>query len=577
MIYSLPIISLLCLISAAITFSLGIFVFARNPKSHVHQLFLFLCCSGAFWAFFEFMLRQATDPSFAYYWNMIGSEWILTVPVAIHFILLFTSHPLSRKSRLPIILLLFYAPAFVFLIYDAAHAWTYHFTFIEGYGYDSAPGPEHLLYIPEIIFAFTVAFIAIITCIWSYHKTPGKDRKLRRQILLVLMGISFPSGAGLIGIIFFSNISNGLSVAVAISYLGFVICISLAILRYGLFIVSPTTAAETIIATIPDALILTTHDGKIITINPAGLHLMGIEKGINNSRQIRNFIEETDFIRLKQKIEQKGSISDEEILFRGGFGPVPVSIAASEVKDPDGKPAGLVYIIRDITDRKASERALIQAREKLALMYRITRHDILNLLTAMTGYLCIAEEKAEPLDESLTTDIRACQSLADRIADHIRITGTYPEQYSGEMIWQSLDSLIRRLIQEMSSTIHITADIREVEILADPLIYKVFYNIAENSVRHGENATLITCESAIIHDSFILIMEDNGKGVLQEEKLKIFEPGFGKNTGLGLSFCRDILSYSGISIRETGQAGIGARFEILFPLGTWRENNSGPD
>ncbi|HOJ96355.1 MAG TPA: hypothetical protein PK024_05895 [Methanospirillum sp.] len=85
MTYSLPFISVLCLISAAITFSLGIFVFARNPKSTVHQLFLLLCCAGAFWAFFEYMLRQAIALSFAYYWNMIGSEWIFTVPVAIYF------------------------------------------------------------------------------------------------------------------------------------------------------------------------------------------------------------------------------------------------------------------------------------------------------------------------------------------------------------------------------------------------------------------------------------------------------------------------------------------------------------
>lgn len=518
MTYSLPIISVLCLISAAITFSLGIFVFARNPKSPVHQLFLLLCCAGAFWAFFEYMLRQATDPSFAYYWNMIGSEWIITVPVAIHFVLLFTGHPWSRRSYLPIILGLFYIPALLFLIYDAIHAWTYQFTFIEGYGFDSEPGALHLLYIPEIIYAFTVAFIAIIILIWSYYKTPRADRNLRRQILLVLMGISVPSGAGVIGIVFFSNISNSLSVAVAISYLGFVICISIAILRYGLFIVSPVTAAETIIGTIPDALILTTYEGAIITTNPAALRLMGIEKGRKHAVDIQKYIDETGFCRMREKIKHKGIISDEEMLFQGSFGPIPVSIAASEIHDPDGNPAGLVCIIRDITDRKASERALIQAREKLALMYRITRHDILNILTALSGYLCIAEEKAELLDASLAGDIQACQKLADRIADHIKITGTYHEQESGEPVWQSLNSLIRRLVQEMGSTIQITADIEPVEVRADPLLYKVLYNIAENSVRHGENATKMVCESAVINDSLILVMEDNGKGILQEEK-----------------------------------------------------------
>lgn len=46
--------------------------------------------------------------------------------------------------------------------------------------------------------------------------------------------------------------------------------------------------------------------------------------------------------------------------------------------------------------------------------------------------------------------------------------------------------------------------------------------------------------------------------------------GFGKNTGLGLALSRDILSLTGITIKETGTAGEGARFELLVPKGGWR-------
>ena len=573
MTYSIPVVAILCLISSSITFALGIFVFARNPKVYINQLFLLLCSAGSFWAFFEFMLRHADDVSYAIAWNMIGSLWVLTIPITMHFVLVFSHHPLGERKYLPIIILLFYLPALVFLIYDAAQAGTYQFTFIEGYGFDSAPGPSHLLYIPEIIFAFTVGFISIFTCIWSYYKTPGVDNKLKKQSLLVLIGITVPLGTGLIGIIFFSNISNGLSVAVAIGYLGFAICISIAILRYGLFVVSPKTAADTIIGTIPDALILTALDGEIITTNPSGQHLMGRNRGKKIISHIRDFVDESDFSGMIQKIRRDGLITDEEILFRGGLGPVPVSISASGIRDPGGETAGLVFIIRDITDRKVSERALVQAREKLALMTRITRHDILNLLTAMNGYLDIAEEKAEPLDPSLTSDIIACQRLAERIADHIRITGVYHEKEPTKPIWQSLTGLTKQLMQEMDSLIQITVDIKPVGILADPLMYKVLYNIAENSIRHGENATSIRFVSYFEENSFILVMADNGKGIIQEEKSKILLPGFGKNSGMGLAFSKDILNYSGIDIRETGTVGSGARFEIIFPPGAWREEN----
>ncbi|HNQ30521.1 MAG TPA: sensor histidine kinase, partial [Methanolinea sp.] len=49
-----------------------------------------------------------------------------------------------------------------------------------------------------------------------------------------------------------------------------------------------------------------------------------------------------------------------------------------------------------------------------------------------------------------------------------------------------------------------------------------------------------------------------------------FEKGYGKGTGLGLFLSREILSITGMTIRETGIPGEGARFEIVVPKGMWR-------
>jgi signal transduction histidine kinase len=67
-----------------------------------------------------------------------------------------------------------------------------------------------------------------------------------------------------------------------------------------------------------------------------------------------------------------------------------------------------------------------------------------------------------------------------------------------------------------------------------------------------------------------ILWEDNGIGIVPEEKEKIFERGFGRNTGLGMFLAREILSLTGISIRETGTEGEGARFEIIVPPGKFR-------
>jgi signal transduction histidine kinase len=51
---------------------------------------------------------------------------------------------------------------------------------------------------------------------------------------------------------------------------------------------------------------------------------------------------------------------------------------------------------------------------------------------------------------------------------------------------------------------------------------------------------------------------------------RIFEQGFGKNTGLGLFLSREILAITGLTITENSVPGKGARFEITVPKGAYR-------
>jgi signal transduction histidine kinase len=56
---------------------------------------------------------------------------------------------------------------------------------------------------------------------------------------------------------------------------------------------------------------------------------------------------------------------------------------------------------------------------------------------------------------------------------------------------------------------------------------------------------------------------------------RIFERGYGKNTGLGLFLSREILAITGITITENGVPGKGARFEITVPKGAYRFTGTG--
>lgn len=119
--------------------------------------------------------------------------------------------------------------------------------------------------------------------------------------------------------------------------------------------------------------------------------------------------------------------------------------------------------------------------------------------------------------------------------------------------------------------IGVLLNLGHVEIYADPLTTRVLSNLLDNSVRHGGQVSSIRIwtEEGPGGD-LVIFFEDDGKGISDEEKEKIFRYGYGKHTGLGLAISRDILSITGITIQETGKSGEGARFEIHVPHGAWR-------
>jgi PAS domain S-box-containing protein len=223
-------------------------------------------------------------------------------------------------------------------------------------------------------------------------------------------------------------------------------------------------------------------------------------------------------------------------------------------------------IFYDITKHKKAETALLQANHQLNLMASITRHDILNNVSALLGYVTILRMKFQ--NPALSYYFTKLEDITTAIQHLISDTQMYQNFGIAEPKWLEAGTLIRHL--QIPETIVLTVDLADVELYADPLLEKVFFNLLDNSIRHGQTVTEIHVSSRHKDDRLILSWEDNGVGIPPEEKNRIFEKGFGKNTGLGLFLCREILSITNISIQETGEPGRGARFEITVPPGGYR-------
>ena len=234
----------------------------------------------------------------------------------------------------------------------------------------------------------------------------------------------------------------------------------------------------------------------------------------------------------------------------------------------EGKPADLVSL-RDVTERERMHEALRQANRKLNLLSGITRHDIVNQLTVLQGYLTILEMK-QP-DPSLTTYLAGLRAAAVRISAMIRFTKEYEQVGVAVPAWADCRRLVDTAAKEVSSgTITVKNEIPAgTEIFVDPLIVRVFYNLIDNAVRYGGKITTLRFSVQAGADP-VVICEDDGDGVPAGEKDRIFDRGFGKNTGMGLFLAREILAITGIAICESGEPGAGARFEMTVPAGAYR-------
>ncbi|PWR72633.1 PAS domain S-box protein [Methanospirillum lacunae] len=221
---------------------------------------------------------------------------------------------------------------------------------------------------------------------------------------------------------------------------------------------------------------------------------------------------------------------------------------------------------QDITDHIQTEKALKQLNRQLNLMSSITRHDILNQVNVIK--LVLELLKPSVPQQPYKKYLDAVETATGNIHTQIEFTKIYQELGSHDPQWENLYILICSL--QVPEKISFSCSIKKIEVHADHLLRRVFDNLLDNSIRHGEKVTEIHVSCSRNPSGITIIWEDNGIGIKQEEKIKIFDLGYGKNTGLGLYLIREVLQITGITIAETGEEGKGARFEINVPNQGWR-------
>ncbi len=328
-----------------------------------------------------------------------------------------------------------------------------------------------------------------------------------------------------------------------------------------------------IVESTDDGIIGMNPDGTITSLNSGAERLYGYPAEEVVGRSLSILVPEQysgDVPFVLSRVRNGESISHYQTRRKTKGGKIfDISLTVSPIWNAEGHITGASSIARDITETRHMEEALRLANKKLSLLNSITRHDILNQLTGLRAYIELMKECAT--EPEYAGYLQKGEQAADNIRAQLEFMRSYQDIGVKSPSWQNLPDTIREAVGSLDLRgITIAIDLPHIEVFADPLLTRVFYNLVENAIRHGEMVRTIRFRFVYGQDVGILVCEDDGVGVPEGVKEQIFKREYFKHTGFGLYLSREILSITGISIRETGEPGKGARFEIVIPPVAYR-------
>lgn len=557
-------LSLVLLASAMLTGLLAVFAWGRRSSGAAVRYAAYFFVAVTLYVGGYGMELAATDLNEILFWVRVEYLGIAVVP---SFVICMVLAYIGRERNLTrsVLAALFALPAITLGLVLTLNPLYYAAIGLSTAGpsprFAFVPGPW---YIVEAGFTLGAEIFAIIV-LAHYLRTAHPP--FRDQVAVVLAGSAIPIAAYACYLTGFTP-APGLDLP-ALALPATAIAFTIGIVRYRLFDLAPV-ARSAVFDQIPVGVLVFDGLGRVVEANPSATALFDAKEEPLVGRTLE---EVAHLLPPLPQLLGSGGLAETEV--HDGDRDRTFAVSTAPLAAWANRDDGTVVLIRDISARRQAEVALAQrtadleaANRRLSLVSTFTRHDLANHLVAIEGYLFLLREEphgpAVPeLIERLAGSISGIRVLSDFIRDY-PVIGVHPPS------WLDLRATAEEAARGVGpDCVVVDNRLPSVSILADPLLERVFATLIENAGRHG-NATKAVLEATHVGDDLVLAIEDDGIGVPWTEKERIFERGFGRNTGLGLFLAREILESMEMTIAETGAPGHGARFEIRIPDGRIR-------
>ena len=255
---------------------------------------------------------------------------------------------------------------------------------------------------------------------------------------------------------------------------------------------------------------------------------------------------------------------------------------ASPLLDTEGKPAGVIISVRDVTTEKKLEQQVIQS-ERLAAMGQMIggfAHELNNPLTSILGMTELLQDSET--SESSRKQLASLHQQARRAAEIVQNLQYFARPPAPGRSPVNLSELIQRTLhlqayplRKSNITVDFLQDPTLPAVMADPnQLMQVFLNLilnADQAIRESRDKGTIRIRLGRTPDSVWVMFQDDGPGIAPEVLPHIFDPFFttkrpGRGTGLGLSICKTLLREHNGNIEAATAPDGGAVFTITLPV-----------
>jgi PAS domain S-box-containing protein len=575
--------------------ALGVGVLVRERASVVGLTFFLVTLAFSVWLLSFSGVYLARDEPTALWWAKWAYVGVPLIPVAMyHFTVV--SLRLGGRHRRMVAPVWLGGLLFVALIVGGGvlfdSMFHYDWGYYPRYGWFS---------LPYLTAFFGMLIVNLIAYLQEYRRAePGTVHRSRVRGLLIGFGVVYVGA-----IDYLAKFGIPIYPFGYLPVLAFLVITARTIRRYRLVDITPSFAAQEIIGTMADPLLVCDADQRIRVVNDAMLGLFGYSRAAVLGRPLTDMVcvDPAEAACLNEKLAH-GSVRDIEKVFYTATGePIDVSLSISPLADRDGARAGVVVIARDIRDRVRFRETLEQqvaertrelelANSRLSEMDTLkskfvadVSHELRTPITNLKMYLHLLDngrpEKRERYQAVVRDQADRLGQLVEDILDFSRLERAGKSLARGPVDLNAVAErvvLAHRAAAEATGTrLRFEPDLELPPVIgnADRLV-QVVTNLVANAVNYtpGGEVAVHTCwerQSGRVS----ITVRDTGLGIRPEDLPHVFDRffrGSGREvaersgTGLGLSIVKEIVELHAGEITVESEPGRGSTFRVRLPL-----------